>query len=386
MRIKNKKRTFGIGIVVWLLFFGWWVRGAFLRTWHFDLFSFSDWYFALTRFSSQRLTDWILIILFIVSGPIFTLLWYLATKIHWRRTFKKILRGLNKLLSKLGLSIGKKQVLYPVVKPTAQTHQNSYQRPVKLTSFSNGGQVLGTMKKTPAFTMSGQNWSVGGKPAAMTPVSPEPSKTPEAFPTNTPYFSTGEPSFNDIAEMPLSEVQLPKTEAVNENIFELMSGVGYQVFESVRYAEQKIDWLAVPKKQILLAVYDDETGDWLADEEACNDEDPLWFSETDHRTSPVFLLQQIKKDLLQKIQTMGLTLGVQPVLIERRGNLINAEDMLKTWNDLGVIVCRTDVGGPVELPVVAEVMKDQQEPVSAEVMEQLHSLFKWGEDHVGSSV
>ena len=113
----------------------------------------------------------------------------------------------------------------------------------------------------------------------------------------------------------------------------------------------------------------------MADEEAFNDEDPLWFSETDHRVSPVFELIQQTKAVGQKLTSAGFDLKVQPMLIERKGNLINAEDMLRTWNDLGVIVCRTDIGGPVELKTLGEILNKQYEPLPEDTIQQIKQIL-----------
>ena len=66
---------------------------------------------------------------------------------------------------------------------------------------------------------------------------------------------------------------------------------------------------------------------------------------------------------------------MRPVLIERAGTIINAEDMMKTWNDLGVVVCRTDMGGPVELPTTSELLKESQEKISDEALAKIKELL-----------
>ena len=49
--------------------------------------------------------------------------------------------------------------------------------------------------------------------------------------------------------------------------------------------------------------------------------------------------------------------------------------MLRTWNDLGVVVCRTDKGGPVELKTLSEVLNKQYEPLSDDAVEQLRQIL-----------
>ena len=93
MQIQNPKRTFFIGIVVWLLFFGWWFRGFLFRNWYFRLFSFKSWRHLAKEFQAgwhiSAKSDWIFIFSFILAPFIFALLWYFAQKIQWMRLWKK---------------------------------------------------------------------------------------------------------------------------------------------------------------------------------------------------------------------------------------------------------------------------------------------------------
>lgn len=369
MRFEDKKRTIGIGIIVWLLFFGWWFNDYLRLNWHFKFFSLDSWRFLINEYRAgwhlSFKSDWIFLFSFIIAGPIYLGLWYWANKIHWRRSARRVVKTCKKPLQKL--KTGNMNV--PVVheyQPKA-----AVQRPAKLTPGMSAMRSSGAM---PSVTKAPFEMT-SPQPSWMTP-NETPTAQEKSFPAEQPFYHT-DPAFNDIAETPLSEVQLPQIEAVNEDISALMTEKGFHVFSDVPFGENKVSWLGVSQNKLLVGVYDDETGDWLADEEAFNDEDPLWFSETDHRVSPVFTLKQMQKQLTEAVADLGLQ--VQPVLIERRGNLINAEDMMKTWNDLGVIVCRTDVGGPVELATFAEACGEDQQAPSAEVLERIHSVFNLGE-------
>ena len=77
-------------------------------------------------------------------------------------------------------------------------------------------------------------------------------------------------------------------------------------------------------------------------------------------------------DLQKKLDGI---LPVRPVLIEQKGTIINAEDMMKTWNDLGVVVCRTGMGGPIELPTGTELFKEAQEKISDETLAKIKELL-----------
>ena len=91
---------------------------------------------------------------------------------------------------------------------------------------------------------------------------------------------------------------------------------------------------------------DREPGDWLADEERFNDEEPLWFSESSHRISPVRKIDLAKRALLDKLDNAEMSFIVDAFVVIQIGNIINAEDMFETWDDLDINVTRIDRGTP----------------------------------------
>ena len=125
-----------------------------------------------------------------------------------------------------------------------------------------------------------------------------------------------------------------------------------------------------------LCLNDKETGDWLADEERFNDEEPLWFSENSHRISPVHRIKMAKEFLNTKLDDLGLKFDIKLFVIEQIGNIINAEDMLDTWKDLDVKVCRIDRGMPKELPLFAKILNDVDEKISNDVVEKLKKSLR----------
>ena len=175
-----------------------------------------------------------------------------------------------------------------------------------------------------------------------------------------------------MAETPISEIEIPKMEPAKENIPELLEKAGYTLLTDWEVMGQKVDILAVSDNNLLVVLFDKQPGDWLADEESFNDEDPLWFSETDHRVSPVFQLKTLKAQLQKKL---GEITTVRPVLVEQEGTIINAEDMMKTWNDLEILVCRTGMGGPVELPTGTEILSEPQEKITPDALEKIKSML-----------
>ena len=145
--------------------------------------------------------------------------------------------------------------------------------------------------------------------------------------------------------------------------------------KNVLFTGKPIDYLAISENRIIVAVVDPQTGDWLADEERFNGEDPLWFSESSHRVSPVFQLLELTKKLMNQLSAEGFSGSVMPMFIERTGMIINAEDMLTIWKDLSVIVCRTDIGGPDELKTVAQSIVAGEQP-SEIVLQQVQKAIQ----------
>ena len=370
MQIQNPKRTFLIGVIVWLLFFGWWFRGFLFRNWYFRLFSFKSWHHLAKEFHAgwhiSAKSDWIFVYSFILAPFIFALLWYLAQKVQWTRLWKKIWRALRwpfldkkkkRLKEQTAAYEPKQPVAGPFVyKPQAMPQTTHRVQPIKVQSgFLNSSTAMGTFSQ-PAPAEPVRDFS----DMQRMPF-PEPPKVEK------PVSYTNE-SFAQMADIPIADVQIPQMEPADEDISALVEKAGYTVFPSVPVEGKELDLVAVSNTELLVILYDNQKGDWLADEESFNDEDPLWFSETDHRVSPVFQLKNIASILQNKLDGV---ITVIPLLIEKEGTIINAEDMLKTWNDLGVRVCRTGMGGPVELPTGTEMFKEPCEKATPELLEQI---------------
>ena len=130
------------------------------------------------------------------------------------------------------------------------------------------------------------------------------------------------------------------------------------------------------KSQICLCLNDKEPGDWLADEERFNDEEPLWFSESSHRISPVRKADLARITLQEKLKDADLSFDVVPFVIEQIGNIINAEDMFDVWKDIGVKVTRIDRGTPKEIPLLAKTLENADGNVDKSVFEKIKKLLR----------
>ena len=125
-----------------------------------------------------------------------------------------------------------------------------------------------------------------------------------------------------------------------------------------------------------MCLNDKEPGDWLADEERFNDEEPLWFSESSHRISPVRKVDLARLTLEETLKDADLSFDVVPFVIEQIGNIINAEDMLDIWKDIGVKVTRIDRGTPKEIPLFAKTLEEADGNVDKAIFEKIKKLLR----------
>ena len=84
-------------------------------------------------------------------------------------------------------------------------------------------------------------------------------------------------------------------------------------------------------KRFFTIVYADFAGDWLADEDAFLGEPPLWFSENEHRVSPVF--QAVKcRSFFRKELPQIITID-SIVVVPKKCVVINDEEMQECWRE-----------------------------------------------------
>ena len=166
-----------------------------------------------------------------------------------------------------------------------------------------------------------------------------------------------------------------KTGSANST-FEFLKSKGYDVITGATIQNTFIDFIGVSKSQICLCLNDKEPGDWLADEERFNDEEPLWFSESSHRISPVRKIDLARITLQEKLNDADLSFEIVPFVIEQIGNIINAEDMFDIWKEMNVNVTRIDRGTPKEIPLFAKTLEDADGNVDKSVFEKLKKLLR----------
>lgn len=400
--MKKWQRTLLVGFIWGFIFLWWFIRSFLLENWGFDFFSLSGspeketvgWLFLIDEFRKgwvidNRSTVIFFVVLFL-APVLFLFGWRFFLKIEW---LKLLRRNVNRLIYFLtgGERVQKKQTnTIQVNKKTSKTTRprpiDSAVRPVvkeselkvpvdepmaasggmpKVAPSNNAGDMFGSApSQKKSFASSDSPFNRGfNLPSMNQGFSIAPT-------TETSWQDKMDPFGGSMDDVLLSDIKLPERKKLEENIPELFDKAGYTVMQNILIGGRPVEYLAVGEQRIVVAVEDMQTGDWLADEERFNGEDPLWFSESSHRVSPVFQLLEMVKGFMSRLSENGYNGTVVPLFIERAGIIINAEDMLTTWRDLAVTVCRTELGGPDELSSVANSIIATEKP-SDVVLEQV---------------
>ncbi len=359
--MKNIKRTLLIGLTVGIIFFGWILYEFYSQNWNFNLFSLKDWDYVWNEFVSgwiiSATSDWIFIISIVCAIPVFIFLWRLFCHIPWGRLFLAAYHQIKRLI----MIRNPKQVIQKKIKVKArQSHKKVRPRPMNTTG-------------RPLPKMAGKTMDADTD-AALTSTTPE-SEAGLAKTLNT--STEPHPAFldEDINNIPLEDIKMPERVRLEEDLVTILSESNYQVVKDITLDKIRLAYVGISADQVVLCMEDTEKGDWLADEEFFNDEEPLWFSETSHRISPVYQLLTTAKAFDAKVKNRGFAQTVTPILIEKEGTIINAEDMTETWQKLGVVVCRTDLGGPDELPGFEAALPKAADRGTARDLESIRGLF-----------
>ncbi len=376
--MKNWKRNLLVGVIWGLFFFVWWLNGFYQNNWRFNVFSLESWSHIYHEFMGgwviSAASDWIFLWVLILAIPVFMIGWNICVKIRWRKTiggfFKNIWYFLKRLWYKARGTkplIGKKKIKYVKKK----SYKKVRPKPLHVTQKSMERAAKERSNYASIEAPAGPAPYAGGGNAAQNTFTPTMGGGLGASAGSVPSFLEDD----DFSNISLDDIQLPAREPLNEDVAQILVQGHYVVIADAKIGETPVDFVAIDKERIFVLVSDNEKGDWLADEERFNNEDPLWFSESSHRVSPIFKMNTDIKSFAERLQGNGLSYQVIPVLVEKEGTLINAEDMQNTWKEMGIIVCRTHLGGPDELPSVAQSFPATQTPAEAGDIEQIRNAF-----------
>ncbi len=419
--MKDLKRTLFIGFVWGCIFLWWFVNGFLNANWNFSIFRVNDWLFIVDEFRkgwniSER-SDWVFFGILFSMLPLYFIGWRFWLKIDWLALLRKNVNRLIYFLTGSDKPIKKKKnvqlkknssksvrpramdsgLLRPVVKDSElKVPVNGLETAGAGNSFSSSGfgmqnrSSMGGGFGQGSQGMGGNSFGMGGSPFG-TSGNPFGASSPSNFsvPSDSPFGNSfANPSMqqgfsiapsptapkDDFDDLLLDDIKLPDRTKLEEDIPALFLAAGYKLMQDVQIEGESVNYIAVGSNRVIVCIEDNETGDWLADEERFNGEDPLWFSESSHRVSPIFRLLMQIKSFKERLFSAGFTGSVVPMFIEKSGMIINAEDMLNTWKELDVLVCRTDIGGPDELKSVKETIMSDEVP-SEDVITMVHNAL-----------
>ena len=160
------------------------------------------------------------------------------------------------------------------------------------------------------------------------------------------------------------------------SLYDILKQKGYEVITGATIKDTLIDFIGIGGSELCICLLDKEPGDWLADEERFNDEEPLWFSESSHRISPVRKIDLARQLLSDKLADADLNLNVKPYVIIQFGNIINAEDMFEIWDEMNITVARIDRGSPKELKPFVKALDENSEKIDKEKLDKLRKLIR----------
>ncbi len=371
MTLKSLRRNTFI-FIVWSLSYFFWLHWFLLTNWGFELFWAGHWHYIFQQWWYEGWVIkgayfWVFFIALFLSIPFWILGFCLfasfdykkwAERLFWTQIYQKKIKNLKKANSKM------------------RTHKKKSYKEIRPIPLSN---TVASMNM-----QTSQDYIFGEKQSL--------SKT-DQFLADPPHFSHREldermegnkkmdslDNFNPFSEndAPSEDVDVLKDdfEPLNENLKEIMERSGCKVISDVDFDGATLDYVAVSDSKIFLVKKDDELGEWLADEERFNDEDPLWFSESAHRISPLILLAQKQKKLTSTLKKEGVTATVKSILVKTQGNIINAEDMLPIWEKMKMVVCRTGKGQPEELPSFQDAFPSKNKKLSESAFKKIRSIL-----------
>ncbi|MDO4161553.1 MAG: hypothetical protein Q4D80_00925 [Pseudomonadota bacterium] len=159
-------------------------------------------------------------------------------------------------------------------------------------------------------------------------------------------------------------------------VLEILQQKGYDVINGIHVGNTIIDFIGVSETEICLCLVDKEAGDWLADEELFNGEEPLWFSENSHRISPVRKLDVARNIIRDKLAEEEFEQEIKSYVIIQMANIINADDMFEVWNNMDIDVTRINRGAPKEIRLFSKTIDEADEQIDTKELNRLRKVLK----------
>ena len=331
------KTIFAILRIFFILFiwtFGYviWFQHMMISIWKFNPMSPEHWTYIWRLWQNgwviQSLREWMFVISIFAALPVWLTGWAVLCTVPWMKWFKIILLFPFKWLRSKWIDRKKaKNAVRPKV-----TKKKSYKQTRPPAVRAATGRV---------------------KPPEKQPEA-EKEKPKDAEPHKHEHKHAPAPEKRHAESAPASAAKSAAPPASGGSVMDILRSAGYRLISDAKIAGKKIDFVAVAANHILLCLIDSESGDWLADEERFNDEEPLWFSESNHRISPVRVVLNARDALADILTGEARGMEIKPMVVIRQGTIINAEDMFEVWNGLKVTVCRYENGGPDEIAALQD--------------------------------
>ena len=408
--------------LLWSVFFIEGIRVIMLTNWHFDILRSSHWTHAWNLWISGWVIDeakeWAFILIVLSMIPVWITVWIALSAVKWEVLLKKISlipfilfsflfdKQINKYKNSASLKVVKKKKSYKEIRPRtagrplddSSLQTKSIFDEEKRAALSGiplhkkpqkSGISQAPLVKTEPKEFSHALFNIDDEPLDFDLFEENIDNSPKESSENNSSDKTEEQGKsakqNDKKDRTDNRVDNKKSSTENKtknksssvnSTFELLKQKGYDIIAGATIKNTFIDFIGLSKTQICLCINDKEPGDWLADEERFNDEEPLWFSESSHRISPVRKADLARITLSEKLKENDFSFEVTPFVIEQIGNIINAEDMLDIWKDMNVKVTRIDRGTPKEIPLFAKTLEDAEESIDKNILEKIKKLLR----------
>jgi len=394
--------------ILWSVLFIEGVRVILMTNWHFDIFRLTHWQHAWNLWRSGWVIDetkeWAFLMIIFAAIPVWITIWAALSIINWENLFRSVWLSIRSLFNRLFKN--NLNNLLPPSQPSAAPVSKKSAAPKSKNPHYSLAENTPNLSPERRAQLTGIPYKPGA-PGSKNKPAPKPApkefshslfeisdddtsfdfdlfeeNTPETKPTLTPSSSPIAPQIDNTKPAPRkkrNDAPAGETKPKNyhsNSTFEVLKQKGYEIISGVTLNEVFIDFVGISSNSICLCLNDKEIGDWLADEERFNDEEPLWFSESSHRISPVRKIAIAQTALNDKLAAADLKFKVNAYVIEQIGNIINAEDMFDIWKDLHINVTRIDRGTPKEIPLFAKKLDDADGHIDKAILDKLKKLLR----------
>ena len=418
----------------WSIFFIEGVRVIMLRNWRFDIFNSDHWNYAwelwLKGVVIRSPKEWAFILILLTFIPLLLTGWAALCLLPWEEVFRTVfmlpLKLFNKIFAKpvtaikntASIKAVKKKKSYKEIRPRAlrmpisetaydepQTAAAAPAKPIKTLPQPTPIPPAPLPLKAPAAEPIADKFDHSlfqfddeedfdfnfdafedkpepvPAPAAPAPLPAEKNSTPPCAknkdqPKNGKKAVDKQQNDKNAKNLPASKPAETGKPRSGNSVLDIIRQKGWEVITSATVRNNLIDFIGVSSNQICLCLLDKESGDWLADEERFNDEEPLWFSESSHRISPVRKVDLARQALIAKLADSGLEYEVSAYVVIQIGNIINAEDMFEIWNNMNISVTRIDRGSPKELKLFSKSLSEVETPIDKDSFEKIKKLVR----------